>query len=78
MKTEKLNKKIYNFTAKQKGKRRSKKKWFCKAPKSYCKPYWESDKAKSKNEIKRFLKGVDESLLDFPFHHRNCASWDYW
>jgi hypothetical protein len=75
---ETRNKKYHSWTAKHKGKRRSKKKFFCNAPKSYCKPYWESHKAKEKNEIARFLNGVDESLLDFPFHHKNSATWNYW
>ena len=77
MKTEK-NKKIYNFTAKHKGKRRSKKPWFCKAPKEYCKPFWGIHRAKEKNEIARFKQGVDEGNLRLPYHHRNSASYDYW
>lgn len=77
MKTH-INRKIYNFTAKQKAKRRSKKPWLCNAPKSYCKSYWATDRAKTKNELARFKKGVDEAELNFPYHHRNSATWDYW
>ncbi len=76
MKTE--NNKIHSWTAKQKGKRRSKKPNWCNAPKSYCESYWSSHKAKEKNEIARFLKGVDESELDFPYQHKGSATWDYW
>lgn len=77
MKSEKRNKKYWSWTPKQKGKKRK-----CtfngNAPKSYCKPYWASHKTKEKEEIARFLKGVDESELNFPYHHKNSATWDYW
>ena len=74
----KKSKKPYTWTAKQKGKRRSKKHCFCNAPKDYCKPFWETHRAREKNEIARFLQGVDEGFLNFPYHHKNSATWDYW
>jgi hypothetical protein len=77
MQKEKRSKKRYTWKQKHKGKR-SKKPMFCNAPKSYCKPYWEAHRAKEKNEIVRFINGVDESNLNFPFNHKHCASWDYW
>jgi len=78
MKTEKRNKKFYSWTAKHKGKIRSKKPHFRNAPKSYCNPFWRTHRAREKNEIARFKKGVDESKLNFPYHHKNSATWDYW
>jgi hypothetical protein len=78
MKNLKRSKKIYNWTAKQKSKKRSKKPRFHNAPKDYCKPYWEEHKAREKKEIARFKQGVDEGFLNFPYHHKNSATWDYW
>lgn len=78
MKNIERSKKPYTWTSKHKGKRRSKKPFLCKAPKDYCKPFWESHRAKEKNEIARFLNGADEGELRFPYHHKNSASWDYW
>lgn len=78
MQNEKRSKKIFAWKNKHKSKRRSKKPMFCNAPKSYCKPFWEAHRAKEKNEIARFMKGVDEGELNFPYHHKNSASWSYW
>ncbi len=76
MKTRK-SKKIWSWTSKQKGKRRSKKPTWANATKYQCKPFWESHRAKEKEEIARFLKGQDEAELMFPYHHKNSATW-YW
>ena len=80
MKNQKRNKKIYSWTAKQNGKRRSKKHNcpYGNAPKDYCKPFWDSHRAQEKNEIAKFLNGVDEGELNFPYHHKNSATWEYW
>jgi len=78
MEKQKRSKKIYAWKYKFIRKKRSKVNFMGNAPKHYCKFWWAEHRAREKNEIERFLKGVDEGELNFPYHHRHQAGWMYW
>jgi len=78
MKNKKRSKKIYAWKYKFIRKKRSKVYFMGNAPTDYCKDWWSEHRARERNEILRFLKGVDESELNFPFHHRHGAGWMWW
>lgn len=74
----KRSKKIYDWKYKFLRKKRSKDVFMGNAPKSYCKLFWAEHRAKESNQIARFLNGVDEGELNFPYHHKHKAGWMYW
>lgn len=78
MEKQKLSKKIYAWKYKFIRKKRSKYRFNGHAPTRYANIWWREHRAKEKNEISRFLKGVDECELHFPYHHKHQAGWFYW